>query len=63
MATRRAEFEGMSEEERAAMRETMEAGGGMPGGPGSGGRPGAGGRQFAVVLNPLIELLTERAAE
>jgi hypothetical protein len=67
MATRRAEFEGMSEEERAAMRATMEAGGGMPGGagggPGSGGRPGAGGRQYIVVLNPLIELLTQRAAE
>ena len=73
MATQRAEFESMSEEERAAMRATMEAGGGMPGGagsgpgtgggPGSGGGRGAGGRQYIVVLNPLIELLTQRAAE
>jgi hypothetical protein len=67
MATQRAEFESMSEEERAAMRATMEAGGGMPGGaggrPGGSGGSGAGGRQYIVVLNPLIELLTQRAAE
>jgi hypothetical protein len=61
MATRRAEFENMSEEEREALRATMQAGGGMPGGPG--GRGGAGGRQFVILLNPLIELLTQRAAE
>jgi hypothetical protein len=65
MATRRAEFENMSEEDRAALRATMEAGGGMPGGmPGGFGGRGSGGmRSFFVVLNPLIELLTERAAE
>lgn len=57
MATRRAEFENMSDEERANLRATMEAGGGRPGS--AGGRPG----QFAVLLNPLVELLTERAAE
>jgi len=68
MATRRAEFENMSEEERQALRATMQAGGGMPGGPGGGmpggpgGRAGAGGRQFMVLLDPLIELLTQRAA-
>ena len=64
MATRRAEFENMSEEELEAMRATMEAGGGMPGG-GTGGRAGGafGGRQFRLLLNPLIEMLTLRAAE
>jgi hypothetical protein len=63
MATRQAEFASMSEEEREAMRATMEAGGGMPGG--AGGRPGGagGGRQSMMLLNPLIELLTQRAAE
>jgi len=61
MATRRAESEGMSEQEREALRATMQAGGGMPGGPG--GRGGAGERQFKILLNPLIELLTQRAAE
>ena len=73
MATRRAEFENMSDEEREAMRATAQAGGGFPGGAGPGGgfpggagpsgRGGAGGRQFMFLLNPLIELLTERAAE
>lgn len=54
------QFGDLSEEERADMRATMEAGGGgMPGRPGG----GAGGRQFGPLLNPLIELLTERAAE
>jgi len=49
-----------SEEERAAFQATMEAGGGMPGG----GRPGGAGRGGATVLiGPLVELLTERAAE
>ncbi len=60
VATRRAEFENMSDEERAALRATMEAGGGAPGGFGRSGR-GAG--QFGVLLDPLIELLTLRAAE
>jgi len=63
MATRRAEFENMSEEERANLRATMEAGGGMPGGVGSRARGGAGRGQFGILLNPLIELLTQRAAE
>jgi len=65
MATRPAEFENMSEEERAAMRETMQAGGGFAGGPGAGAGGGGGrvGGQFVFLLNPLIELLAERAAE
>ncbi len=54
------QFGNMSEEERENMRATMEAGGGeMPGRPGG----GAGGRQFGPMLDPLIELLTRRAAE
>ena len=61
MATRRAEMENMSEEEREALRATAQAGGGMAGG--AGGRAGGGSRQFTILLNPLIELLTERAAE
>jgi hypothetical protein len=61
MATRRAEFENMSEEERQAAFATAQASGEMPGRPGGAG--GAAGRQFPVLLNPLIELLTERAAE
>ena len=65
MATRRAEMENMSEEEREALRATMEAGGGFPGGGGmpgeAGGAPGAGRGGFDPMLNPLIELLAERA--
>jgi hypothetical protein len=61
MATRRAEFENMSDEEREALRATAQAGGGFPGGTGAGGRAGAGGRQFVFLLNPLIELLEARA--
>jgi hypothetical protein len=66
MATRQAEFENMSEEEREALRATMQAGGGPAGGPGAGGGAGApggrgGGGQFMMLLNPLIELLTQRA--
>jgi hypothetical protein len=61
MATRRAEMENMSEEEREALRATMQAGGGAGGRVGT--RVATGGRQFAVLLNPLIELLTQRAAE
>jgi hypothetical protein len=59
----------MSEEERANMRATMEAGGGgMTGGPSGrggvpGGRGGAGRGLFGFMLDPLIELLTRRAAE
>ena len=91
LATRRAEFGNMSEEDRADMRATMEAGGGVPGGgqfgnmseeeranlratreaggggigggAGAGGRGGAGRGLFGFMLNPLIELLTQRAAE
>jgi len=65
IATRRAEMENMSEEEREALRATMEAGGGFPGGGGvpggAGGAPGAGRGGFGPMLMPLIELLTERA--
>lgn len=61
IATRRAEFENMGEEERAAMRATAQAGGGIPGRPG--GVSGAGGRQLMILLNPLIELLKTRAGE
>ncbi len=61
MATRRAEFDNMDDEERAALRATMEAGGDTPGGVGRSG--GRGGGQFVILLNPLIELLTQRAAE
>lgn len=60
-ATRRAEMENMSEEEQEALRATAQAGGGMPGG--AGGRAGGGSRQFTILLNPLIELLAQRAAE
>ena len=76
----------MSEEEREAMRATVEAGGGMPFGGGRGNlsqeereamrataeasgmnfgtrgfRGGAG--QINILAQPLIELLTQRAAE
>jgi len=44
----------LSEEERAAMRATAEAGG---------GRAGDGRQQFAIPLGPLIELLKVRAGE
>jgi hypothetical protein len=63
------QFGDMSEEERANLRATMEAGGGgFPGGSGGGagmpgGRGGAGRGLFGFMLNPLIELLTQRAAE
>jgi hypothetical protein len=60
VATRRAEMENMSEEEREALRATAQAGG-MSGGPG--GRAGGGQGQFIIMLDPLIELLTQRAAE
>jgi hypothetical protein len=57
------QFGDMSEEERANMRATMEAsGGGFPGGPGGGAGGRGGGRGLGFMLNPLIELLTQRAA-
>ena len=62
LATRRAEFENMSEEERDALRATME-GGGIPGGGMPVGAPGAGRGGLGPMMNPLIDLLTERAAE
>jgi hypothetical protein len=51
----------MSDEEREAIRATVEAGGGLPFG-GAGERPGAG-RAANVLIQPLVELLTGRAAE
>jgi len=63
LATRRAEFENMSEEEREALRATMEGGGGIPGGGMPSGAPGAGRGGLGPMMNPLIDLLTERAAE
>jgi len=63
MATMRAQFENMSEEEREQMRATVQAGGGMPGGPAAGGAPGGPGRGGGVgfLIRPLVELLAERA--
>jgi hypothetical protein len=65
--TMRAGFDSVSEEERAQMRATMQAGGMPAGGPGGaggfGGRPeqsGASTGQFRFLLPPLIELLTQR---
>ncbi|MBU0495563.1 MAG: hypothetical protein KKA73_19590 [Chloroflexi bacterium] len=72
-ATAQAQFGTMTEAEREAMRATAQAGGGFAGGgqrggQGSGqwtggGRPNAGGGVFGPMLDPLIELLTQRAAE
>jgi hypothetical protein len=56
LAEMRAQRENMSDEERQAMRDSAEASGRAFGGAG----PGLG--QWAAVLNPLIELLGERAA-
>ena len=64
VATRRAEMENMTDEEREEFRATMQAGGGFPGGAGGGGAPGGGGRRtFGFLLGPLIEMLEERAGE
>ena len=71
MATRRAEFENMSEEDLEALRATAQAGGNAfgegggevgAGGPG-GGRGFAGARQYVVLLRQLIEMLEELAAD
>jgi hypothetical protein len=59
MATMRAQFENMSEEEREQMRATVQAGGGFPGG--TAGGPGGGGRGVGFLIRPVVELLTERA--
>jgi len=48
----------LSAEEREALRATAEAGGMVPG-----GGAGAGHGRSSVVLGPLVELLTQRAAE
>jgi hypothetical protein len=65
MATRRAEMENMSDEERQALRETAQAGGDMPGRAGAGAPGGAmgGAGQLRFLLSPLVELLNQRAAE
>jgi hypothetical protein len=49
---------GMSEEDRAAKRATAEASGMIPGSGSGGGVQGL----SAGLLNPLVELLTQRAA-
>jgi hypothetical protein len=47
----------MSEEDRAALRATMEASGAMPARDGAGAGPG----RANMMLKPLIDLLTEKA--
>ncbi len=69
MATRRAQMDNMSEEQRTAMRATIEAGG-MPGAPGGrsgagGGQPGAAGgrpgaQQGSFLVNALVQLLSAK---
>jgi len=63
MTTRRAQFEGMSEEEREAMLATGQAGSGI--GAGRGGasaRESTGGvGQARFLVRPLIQMLVERA--
>jgi hypothetical protein len=68
MATRRAEFQNMTEEERQELRATMQAGGNPFGdgtGPADGGPRGgdgfAGAGNYAVLLQPLVEMLEELA--
>jgi len=56
MATRRAQFQNMSEEQRAALRATAQTGSGPL-------RAVAGTRAGFFLLRPLIELLEARAAE
>lgn len=67
-ATMQARFGNMTEAEREAMRATAQAGGGLPGGGQGGGQGGEGRRMggagmMGPMLEPLIELLTQRAAE
>jgi hypothetical protein len=65
MATRRAEFQGMSDEERQEAIATMRAeGGGFGRAPGGAGPTGGGGGPASVVflLSPLIEMLEDLAA-
>ncbi len=68
MATRMAEMQDMTEEERQAMRATAQAGGGFIVGPGGSGGPGAfggraSGRTVGLLVRPLVQLLEARAAE
>jgi hypothetical protein len=60
--TMRAGFDSMSDEERAQLMATMQAGGMPAGGPGGGfsGRGGNDMGEFRFLLPPLIELLTQR---
>lgn len=61
MATRIAQFQSMSAEEREEMMATARAGGGAFGGrAGAGGMPGGGGR-VGLLIRPLIQMLSERA--
>jgi len=65
IATLRAEFENMSDEDREALRATMRAGGGPAGAGGRAGGAGGlagGARQYVLLLQPLIEMLEELAA-
>jgi hypothetical protein len=63
VGTMRAQFENISDEQREAMRATAQAGGGMPGFRG-GARGFDGGQPMTrIVLGPLVDLLTARAAE
>lgn len=50
----------MSEEEREAMRATIQAGGDMPGG---GGSAAGGVGQYGMLLRPLLAMLEARAGE
>jgi hypothetical protein len=66
MATRMAEFENLSEEEREAMMATAQAGGGLGGrsrgGEGSAASAAEGSLgQVRLLLRPLIEMLSKRA--
>jgi hypothetical protein len=63
MATMRAQFENMSDADREAMRATAQAGGQVLGGRGGFGAFAGGLGMARVVLGPLIELLTARAAQ
>ena len=65
-AQMREEFQNMSDEQRATRMAELgfrrPEGGGQGGAPGGGMTRGGGGR-FNILMDPLIELLTERAAQ
>jgi hypothetical protein len=68
MATRMAQMQSMTDEEREAMRATAQAGGALLVGPGGAGGLGGfggrgGGRTIGFLVRPLIELLEGRAAQ